>query len=404
MIMIHPKTLLLPLLASLSVCASAYVPRKANFPDIPGYVTLKGDFHVHTAFSDGNVWPTTRVHEALYDDLDIVSMTDHIHNRPLMYVASGDLPETTDQNSAYKLAKETARHSGIILIHGGEVSRGNFHVSGHFNAHFLTDGTVLAACIDSTMRDCKKKKMGSDESNELSLLYSLRMAKAQGAFIVWCHPHWERQSVNRNPWGHIQDVLYKEGLMDGIEIVNYSVSEYVCKEALHWAIERNLAVMSGTDAHSPMEMVVDYESGDRRAMTLVIAKERTENGVREALEAHRTLVCTDHFLYGREELLRQMFDATLEVLSVTAKPEGVSIRVRNNSCIPVELEKAPGGEKYIHKRHFRINPGELYSITVKPAEGKTFTDSQVEINYLVNNFQCDADTPLKVSYKYEIQK
>ena len=26
-------------------------------PDIPGYRTLKADLHLHTVFSDGNVWP-----------------------------------------------------------------------------------------------------------------------------------------------------------------------------------------------------------------------------------------------------------------------------------------------------------------------------------------------------------
>jgi hypothetical protein len=32
--------------------------RKLNhLPDIPGYQTLKADFHVHTDFSDGSVWP-----------------------------------------------------------------------------------------------------------------------------------------------------------------------------------------------------------------------------------------------------------------------------------------------------------------------------------------------------------
>ena len=28
-----------------------------RLPDIPGYITLKGDFHMHTPFSDGTVWP-----------------------------------------------------------------------------------------------------------------------------------------------------------------------------------------------------------------------------------------------------------------------------------------------------------------------------------------------------------
>ena len=41
--------------------------RKIEFPDIPGYKTLKTDFHQHTALSDGNVWPPIRVEEAVRD-------------------------------------------------------------------------------------------------------------------------------------------------------------------------------------------------------------------------------------------------------------------------------------------------------------------------------------------------
>ena len=35
-----------------------------RIPDIPGYLTLTGDFHMHTIFSDGRVWPDLRVEEA----------------------------------------------------------------------------------------------------------------------------------------------------------------------------------------------------------------------------------------------------------------------------------------------------------------------------------------------------
>ena len=39
--------------------------RKAvRIPDIPGYKTLKCDFHIHTVFSDGSVWPDIRSEEA----------------------------------------------------------------------------------------------------------------------------------------------------------------------------------------------------------------------------------------------------------------------------------------------------------------------------------------------------
>ena len=58
-----------------------YVNRIA-IPDVAGYVTLKCDFHVHTVFSDGDVWPTFRVQEALADGLDAIALTDHVEYQP----------------------------------------------------------------------------------------------------------------------------------------------------------------------------------------------------------------------------------------------------------------------------------------------------------------------------------
>jgi len=52
--------------------------RRLQFPDIPGYKTMKCDLHQHTAFSDGSVWPDIRVMEALMDGLDAISLTEHL--------------------------------------------------------------------------------------------------------------------------------------------------------------------------------------------------------------------------------------------------------------------------------------------------------------------------------------
>src|SRR5690554_7062845 len=53
-----------------------------RIPDIDGYKTLKGDFHIHTVFSDGKVWPDQRVKEAWNEGLDVIAITDHIEYRP----------------------------------------------------------------------------------------------------------------------------------------------------------------------------------------------------------------------------------------------------------------------------------------------------------------------------------
>ena len=44
---------------------------EVKIPNIEGYITLKGDFHTHSVFSDGSVWPNMRVSEAWWHGLDI---------------------------------------------------------------------------------------------------------------------------------------------------------------------------------------------------------------------------------------------------------------------------------------------------------------------------------------------
>ena len=50
-------------------------------PEVKGYNVYKGDFHVHTSYSDGTVNPSGRVSEAWLDGLDIIAITDHYENQ-----------------------------------------------------------------------------------------------------------------------------------------------------------------------------------------------------------------------------------------------------------------------------------------------------------------------------------
>ena len=42
-----------PALKQLKLLSYRYI---INLPDLDGYKTLKCDFHMHTVFSDGNLW------------------------------------------------------------------------------------------------------------------------------------------------------------------------------------------------------------------------------------------------------------------------------------------------------------------------------------------------------------
>lgn len=90
--------------------------KKNPMPDIPGYIILKGDFHLHTVFSDGHVWPTFRVREAQRDGLDVISLTEHIDYE--------GFPEELEyyRDKAYEIAVKQAEKTDVLVIRGMEIS------------------------------------------------------------------------------------------------------------------------------------------------------------------------------------------------------------------------------------------------------------------------------------------
>ncbi|MDX1285203.1 MAG: hypothetical protein R3182_09330, partial [Draconibacterium sp.] len=227
-----------------------------NIPDILDYQTLKCDFHMHTVFSDGTVWPTVRVQEAWAEGLDAISITDHIEYRP----HSKDV--VADHNRSYDIAEPLSKQMNIILVRGTEVTRNM--PPGHLNALFITNANLV------DREDVKD---------------ALREARDQGAFIMWNHPGWKSQQPDTTLWWDEHTDLLESDLMHGIEVFN-SRSYY--PEALDWANEKNLTMVGVSDAHGPMHVTEGH-----RPMTLVFAKSRTEGGIKEAMFSRRTAVYFD---------------------------------------------------------------------------------------------------------------
>ncbi|MBM3420291.1 MAG: histidinol-phosphatase, partial [Bacteroidetes bacterium] len=149
----------------LIATATATAQRRIyNLPQLDGRVTLKCDFHMHTVFSDGNVWPTVRVDEAWRDGLDAISITDHIEYQP----KKEWIP--TDYNAAWKITRTYAAERNIILVNGTEITRSM--PPGHFNALFVTDASKL---------------------NKDDFMKAIEEGIKQGAFIHWNHPGWKAQ-------------------------------------------------------------------------------------------------------------------------------------------------------------------------------------------------------------------
>ena len=367
-------SILILCVASLSLSAQ----NKHVFPDVDGFLTLKGEMHIHTRFSDGDVWPTSRIDEAYLEGLDVVCITDHIDDRHRRMVKAGLF--NCDLNESYRIAEKHGKKRGIIVIHGGEVTRGL--PPGHFNTLFVTDNEPIAA-----LNDAEKDHYKAMEA-------SLTEARKQGSFNVWNHPHWSAQAPNETKWFPEHTKLYKKDLMDGIEI--YNSCDGYSAEAHQWAIDRNLTLIGGTDFHSPVALEMNFNAGVLRPCTLIFSKESSVEGVKEALQARRTAVYGDGMIYGSEEVLTPLFKASLEMTDVKFHKRSCEITFVNRTNIPIILRKAPGSENVQYKRFLIIYPQETVKYWVGGSEyyGAPLKLDEFDLSFYVENFHTAPQKPL----------
>ena len=102
-------------------------------PDVNGYQVLKCDFHTHTVFSDGQVWPSIRAQEAWEEGLDAIALTEHIEYHPY----KDDVK--VDHNRSHQLIETSSKKNNVLLIKGTEITRQT--PPGHFNAIFIGDAS-----------------------------------------------------------------------------------------------------------------------------------------------------------------------------------------------------------------------------------------------------------------------
>lgn len=379
----------------MSLGAWAGIPNKIIVPDIDGYLTLKGDFHVHTVFSDGNVWPTTRVKEALWEGLDVIAITDHLDTRHQRMVNRGIFNgEKVDRDTSYEMAAKEGEGK-LIVIHGGEISRGM--PPGHWNCLFIEDNDDICAAAEA-----------NDHDHMLAMEGGLKEATKQGGFIMWNHPNWEKHAPNETIWWDEHEKLYQEGYMHAIEVYNMSCG--YSPEAHEWCLEKDMAIIGNSDIHNPFFEEINYMEGYHRPVTLVFAKERSEAGVKEALQDRRSAIFAEGVVYGREQELLPLYEACVEVVNVAIAPKKITITLRNNSSIPIVLTKndAPESQDCYYPRYMVLTPFETKDFSVNTIlvdhKSQKFTEKVVDVNFNVESFQIGANKPLKYKYSINLEK
>lgn len=307
-----------------------YITRQEFYaPSVDGYTAYQADLHTHTIFSDGHLSMEARVREAWADGLDIMAVTEHLEYRAqeknLIKYLKGYVGKDTkaqaydfvrgegpakedikvDFNVPVEIAKKTAKYYDMTIIPGIEITRKPDEYC-HFNALFTTDNNAIY---------------------DPDPLQSLRNAKAQGALVMHNHPGWLRKDMSLTKF---EKVAYKAGVIDGIEVMNGP--EFYPK-ALTRAWKHNFFITSNTDIHQPTSE--GYRNhGDRRNMTLIFAKDKSVESIREAIEARRTLAYSYGTVAGDKELLRKFFEASVSVRQISVDYKGRrQALLTNNSSV-----------------------------------------------------------------------
>lgn len=298
-------------------------------PQVKEYTVFKADLHTHTIFSDGLVHPKYRVLEAWQDGLDVYAVTDHIEYRPTEAIfyeylkgytdkeylpgTKGVNPETQkiDLNQSVKLSQEEALKYGLLIIPGSEITRDGTKV-GHFNALFTTDNNKI---------------YDKDPAQ------AVRNAKAQGALVMHNHPGWKRENLNMTK---TEEIVYGEGLIDGVEIMN---GKEFYPGMIDRANEKKIFMSANTDIHRTTGS--DFRlTGHDRPMTLILAKEKTLESIREALESQRTLAYAYHNVCGPEQLVKDFFAASVQVKRL---PNG-EVQLTNLTSVPYIIKIGNGSQ------------------------------------------------------------
>ncbi len=316
---------------------------------------------MHTVFSDGDVWPTVRVAEAWEEGIDAIAITDHLEYNPKKnYIA-------VNYNASYEIAKPAADKVGIILIHSAEITKSM--PPGHLNALFVKDAVPV-------FNQDYKLAIGE--------------AKKQDAFIMWNHPGWKRQAPDGAKWTDVHEQLYNSQSFKGIEVANHS--EWY-PEVLDWALDKNLTVLCNSDMHGLAGQYIKEKNLPYRAMTLVFAKERNEQGIREALFAGRTAGFFNNMLFGKKDLVEELFYKSVRITGPVSRTENsVLVRLTNESDIPFTLAGEGKGEPVA------LAPGYSVMVSVPVTTGAT----EATVTYQVKNVFIRSGANLPVTFRVSL--
>lgn len=346
--------------------------RRIEFPDTKNYLTLTFDPHTHSVFSDGHVWPNARVAEAIRDGLDAIAITEHLEYQPHL----ADIPHP-DRNRSYEIAAASRGENDVMVVAGSEITRQD--PAGHINAIFINDANALLK--NYVPEDPSDTLAYYKEMSKWPAQEAVNAANAQNAFVFWNHSWWSSAFPNGIPEVskfHKQNA--KKKLLHGIEIAN---GDSYSEEAFQIALDLDLTLIGVSDIHGLIDWDFKPHEGGHRPVTLVLAKEKTQASLKEALFQGRTIVWYKNLLIAHKENMDELLASTLKITKAeySAKSDVLHLEIENNSDAEFLLKNLSKYSFFYSADMLKVAPHGITKLEVKT--GKRV--DKVELDFEVLN-------------------
>ena len=339
--------------------------KKIFFESPKNIYYISSDLHIHSVFSDGSVWPTVRVDEAIRDSIDLISLTEHLEYQSHI----SDIPHE-NRNRTFQIDGGYVQKRPLAVIHGTEITKPM--PPGHFNAVFIQDAN----------------KFFDKNKEPLNFMKGIEEANNQGAFVFWNHPHWEANRTDGiAKLDPIHEEVIKKKLLHGIEVVNFDTFS---EEAMQIAIDNELTMMGTSDVH----VLIDWDFNIKkesyhRPITFIMSKNQTIKSIRDALFEGDTFIWYKDLIIGKSNNLKQVIQNNLEVISKgygfkNREVEILQVELINKSVAPINLNYI--GEYTFHTeyKYIYLEPRSSKTIYVKTKKIKEKVDLEFEVlNYVI---------------------
>jgi hypothetical protein len=253
-------------------------------PDAFKLRPFKGEFHQHSNVSDGSEPPQDSVRYAREAGLDFLAVTDHgskIQN-PVVAAAA------RDSGSGLVTYPGEEMHNAGAILHS--VCLGAPDVMS-----MRKRTPELAAAVEPILAELRKELPQMHDSERRSIaeaLYVARRARASGAVLIYCHPHWKPHGRYNAPPEFTRYMLTHDDF-DAIEIANgqFNHDNYLTAALLYEiAAERGKRwpVVSASDCHRTKNVALL-----KRNYNLLFAPDCSFPEFKKGLRDHRLVAAVE---------------------------------------------------------------------------------------------------------------